>query len=160
MPNIIQKWITIILLILQSFLILSCSGKNKAGHAISSVDKANPVIKPQALTKDLEEGLDIYKHYCLSCHQQKGNGVSGMYPPLAGNSELKGSVDSLITIVLRGKAGRVEINGNVYSGIMASHNYLTDAQVADVLNYILNGMNKFNLKIDPSEVFLIRKMLK
>ena len=83
-----------------------------------------------------------------------------MYPPLAGNAGLKGQTDSLINTVLRGKAGKIEVNGNIYVGIMASHNYLTDEQVANVLNYVLNGMNKFNLKIKPSEVNNIRKELK
>ena len=144
--------------ILPLLLMISCSGDKKLNSGNSSQEKTT--IQTDALSKDLQEGQDIYKRYCLSCHQANGKGVMGMYPPLAGNASLNGQTDSLIYTVLRGKAGKVEVNGNVYAGIMASHNYLTDEQVANVLNYVLNGMNKFNLKIKPSEVSVIRKELK
>ena len=152
------KKILIILFVLPALLILSCSGEKKSNSGNSSSEKTT--IQTEVLSKDLQEGQDIYKRYCLSCHQANGKGVMGMYPPLAGNAGLKGQTDSLIYTVLRGKAGKVEVNGNVYVGIMASHNYLTDEQVANVLNYVLNGMNKFNFKIKPSEVSVIRKELK
>jgi mono/diheme cytochrome c family protein len=146
--------------VILSLFILSCTGERKSSPDNSSTENAKSIVQPEILTKDLQEGLDIYKRYCLSCHQLKGNGVSGMYPPLAGNIDLKGPADSLIYTVLRGKAGKIEVNGAVYASVMAPHNYLTDDQVANVLNYLLNGMNKFNLQVRPAEVTHIRRKLK
>jgi mono/diheme cytochrome c family protein len=146
--------------VLISFLILSCSGEKKPNPSALTTDHEKAIVQPEVRSQELQAGQDIYKRYCLSCHQSNGKGVSGMYPPLAGNTNLKGQRDSLINIVLRGKAGKVEVNGDVYVGIMASHNYLTDEQVANVLNYILNGMNKFATKISPSEVTVMRDKLK
>jgi mono/diheme cytochrome c family protein len=155
-----QNFRFLIQLIAISFLLLSCSGHKKSNIGNSSVDINKPAVQPELLSKDLQEGQDIYKRYCLSCHQIKGNGVSGMYPPLAGNPDLKGPNDTLIYTVLRGKAGKIEVNGTVYSSIMAPHNYLTDEQVSNVLNYLLNGMNKFNLQIKPAQVTDIRRKIK
>jgi mono/diheme cytochrome c family protein len=146
--------------VLISLLILACSGEKKRNPSNLTSDNSRAAVQTEVLSQELQAGQDIYKRYCLSCHQANGKGVSGMYPPLAGNSNLKGQSDSLINIVLRGKAGKVEVNGDVYIGIMASHNYLTDEQVANVLNYILNGMNKFSTKIAPYEVTVMRDKLK
>jgi mono/diheme cytochrome c family protein len=158
--KLLPKRITVIKFAIITSVLFSCSGERKTNPEGSAVDASKTTTQTEALSTDLQEGLDIYKRYCLSCHQMKGNGVSGMYPPLAGNPDLKGPSDSLIYTVLRGKAGKIEVNGTVYSSIMAPHNYLTDEQVASVLNYLLHGMNKFSLEIHQSEVTAIRKKLK
>ena len=140
-----------------SIILFSCSGEKKSKSDHTTSNKEQTTLQAETLSRDMQDGLDIYKRYCLSCHQLKGNGVSGMYPPLAGNPDLKGPIDSLINTVLRGKAGRINVNGTEYSSIMAPHNYLTDDQVANVLNYLLNGMNKLDLHISSSEVSAIRR---
>ena len=137
------------------FLLVSCSGQNKSG----SKDAAG-VSQTETLSKNLSAGQEIYKKYCLSCHQANGKGVSGMYPPLAGNPNLKLSNDSLIYIVLLGKAGKIQVNGKEYVGIMAPHNYLSDEQVSNVLNFLLNGLNNFDMQVKSSEVSQIRTKIK
>ncbi len=130
------------------FLLINCSGEQKSNPGYEN--------QSEALTKELVAGQEIYKKYCLSCHQASGKGVSGMYPPLLANPDLKSGSDSLIQTVLRGKAGRLVVNGNDYVGIMAPQNYLSDEQVANVLNFVRNGMNKFNVQIKPEEVAAVR----
>ena len=134
--------------------IYSCSGGSGNGQSNSG--------NSSELTgsKELQNGQDIYKRYCLSCHQAKGNGVPGMYPPLAGNPQLAVSKDSLIVTILRGKAGQVVVNGTTYAGIMAPHNFLSNEQVANVLNYVLKGMNKSDLSVSAEEVNSVRQKLK
>jgi len=146
-----KKLAGLIILGVTIFLIINCSGEKK-----SNTESATSAIQSEALSKDLLAGQEIYKKYCLSCHQANGKGVSGMYPPLLANPDLKLSSDSLIHTVLRGKAGRLVVNGNDYVGIMAPQNYLSDEQVANVLNFVRNGMNKFNVQVKPEEVGAIR----
>ena len=137
------------------FFLVSCSGQNKSGN-----NDTTGIGQTENLSKDLLAGQEIYKKYCLSCHQANGKGVSGMYPPLASNPNLKLSNDSLIFIVLRGKAGKIQVNGNDYVGIMAPHNYLSDEQVSNVLNFLLNGMNKFSGQVKVTDVTAIRAKVK
>jgi mono/diheme cytochrome c family protein len=142
------------------FTLISCSGEKKSSRGSSKGENNKTVVQAEELSDDLQQGLDIYKRYCLSCHQSKGSGVYGMYPPLSGNPDLKGSSDSLITYVLRGKAGKIVVNGNDYSGIMPPQNYLSNEQVSLVLNYLLNGMNKLEKQISFEDVKAIRRTLK
>jgi mono/diheme cytochrome c family protein len=144
---------SIIIIILQS---TGCSGEKTSNTGSLASDK----VQTEALSKDLMAGQEIYKKYCLSCHQASGKGVSGMYPPLEANPNLTLSTDTLIYTVLRGRAGKMVVNGNDYAGIMAPHNFLSDEQVANVLNFVLNGMNKFNLSIKAEEVTRIRAKVK
>ena len=138
------------------FLLLSCSGEKKSNPGNTVSANSGTAIQSETLSKDLLAGQEIYKKYCLSCHQASGKGVSGMYPPLLGNPDLKLRSDSLIMTVLKGKAGRLLVNGNEYAGIMAPQNFLSDEQVSNVLNFVRNGMNKYNIQVKPEEVAAVR----
>lgn len=137
-----------------------CRGNNQPEGKSGQGEVASSANAAEELSPELKSGQEIYKKYCLSCHQAKGTGVSGMYPPLMGNAQLKVSTDTLIYTLLKGKAGKVVVNGNEYAGIMAPHNFLSDEQIANVLNYILNGMNKFNMQVKVEEVSAIRARVK
>lgn len=85
---------------------------------------------------DQASGKELFEKYCLSCHQADGNGVRGMFPPLAGNKTITGEPDTLIRIVLLGLTGSIEVNGATYDQVMPAQDYLKDAEIADILTYI------------------------
>jgi mono/diheme cytochrome c family protein len=105
-----------------------------------------------------QSGPELFKTYCLSCHQADGNGVRGMYPPLAGNEVVTGPSEKVITIVLFGLEGPIEVNGREYNQLMPSQDYLSDKQVADVLTYVRNSWGNKADQIKPEQVNKIRKM--
>ena len=81
-------------------------------------------------------GADIYGHICQGCHMPQGQGAvgAGHYPKLAGDPALV-SWQYVALTVLAGKNGMpafgVPSNEFVFGGLQ-----LTDAQVAEVVNYV------------------------
>ncbi|HET9278228.1 MAG TPA: c-type cytochrome, partial [Flavitalea sp.] len=87
----------------------------------------------------LERGKTIYTTYCLACHQADGSGVPGLNPPLIKTKWVLGDKKQLIIILLKGMDEPIEVDGEEYSNVMASHAFLKDQEVADVLNYVRNS---------------------
>ncbi|WP_404420914.1 c-type cytochrome [Nibricoccus sp. IMCC34717] len=80
---------------------------------------------------------------CATCHQLTGQGVAGVYPPLAGSEWVTGSEDRLIRILLHGLGGSVTVKGNTYNGAMPAFGNVpesgykwSDDKIAQVLTYI------------------------
>jgi mono/diheme cytochrome c family protein len=60
--------------------------------------------------------------------------------------------------VLEGQTGEIVVNDKKYNGQMLAQNYLSDDQIADVLNYIRNSLgNKIPDAITPAQVKAQRK---
>jgi mono/diheme cytochrome c family protein len=102
-------------------------------------------------------GKDLYEKYCLSCHQADGNGVRGMFPPLAGNKTITGEADTLIRIVLHGLEGPIEVNGATYNQVMPAQDYLKDAEIAAILTYIRSSWGNNSAAVATEDVAKERK---
>jgi mono/diheme cytochrome c family protein len=104
----------------------------------------------------IERGQAVYQKECLSCHQADGGGVPHMNPPLVGSTNVLKDKKKIIGIVLNGMTDRIPLDDEYYSNNMASHSYLTNQQIADVLNYIRNSFgNKADI-ITAGEVKTVR----
>ena len=66
-------------------------------------------------------------------------------------------VDSLITIVLEGQTGEIIVNDKKYNDEMLAQDYLSDAEIADVLNYVRNSWGNKMPVITPQQVKALRK---
>jgi len=114
-----------------------------------------PVFLPPSqdeVAQSVERGKAVYNAQCMSCHMAKGEGLPGVYPPLAGSDHLSKDQDKSISIILKGQNEEITVNGTKYSVPMAAMNSLSDQQVADVLNYIGNSWgNQFNT-VTPAQV--------
>ncbi|MDO8432228.1 MAG: cytochrome c [Candidatus Binatus sp.] len=95
---------------------------------------------------------DVYIARCVICHQLNAEGVPGMYPPLANSIgadlKLKQGRRYLIQVALSGMTGPVDVDGIVYNGLMPPFAQLPDAEIADVLNYVLTKFNADKLPKD------------
>ena len=110
------------------------------------------------LKKSIERGKEAYGLYCINCHMADGNGTVDLYPPLAKADYLKKPSTTLINIILQGQTGEITVNKKKYNGIMPAQNYLTDDQIADILNYARNSFgNKMPTAITPGQVKALRK---
>jgi cbb3-type cytochrome c oxidase subunit III len=82
-------------------------------------------------------GQKIYGANCSACHGATGAGLTGEFPPLAGNSMVTGSPDKVIAAVKNGLSGAMTVNGKSYSGAMpAWKGKLSNTEIADVITYI------------------------
>lgn len=82
-------------------------------------------------------GAQIYAAQCVACHQASGQGLPGVFPPLAGSEWVNGKAALTIQIVLHGVTGPLTVNGTEYNGMMPMFkDKLDDAQLAAVISYI------------------------
>ena len=117
-------------------------------------------IAQPALIAAKTRGKIVYTTYCMPCHQADGNGVPNLNPPLVKTSYVLGDKTKLIGIVLNGLNQEIEINGETYNGVMASHDYLTNQEIADVLTYVRNSFGNKASLIVPQDVKLARVAFK
>ncbi|CAM3764116.1 cytochrome c [Mucilaginibacter galii] len=105
-----------------------------------------------AAASSLANGKLVYTQNCLSCHQADGGGVSNMNPPLIKTTYVLGDKIRLAKIVLNGFSEKVEIEGDIYSNIMPSLNYLSNQQIADVLTYVRSNFGNKASAVTVAEV--------
>ena len=110
-------------------------------------------IQSYSLPKSIEKGKEAYTTYCQNCHQADGKGTPGAFPPLAKSDFLKKPVKAMIDNVLLGQSGEITVNGQKYNAVMPAQNYLTDEQIADILNYVRNNWgNRSAVVVTPAQV--------
>ena len=106
---------------------------------------------PFNLQESILRGKSVYAAHCATCHQQEGEGIEGVYPPLAQSDYLMVEKKRIIRQLLEGAAGEITVNDVVYNGIMPAF-ALSDKDVSDVLNYIRNSWGNQGEGITPSAV--------
>ena len=87
----------------------------------------------------------------MSCHQEQGEGIDGLYPPVAKSDYLMADKNRSIIQVLNGASGEMTVNGKVYNTEMMGID-LSAEETSDVLNYIRNSFGNKGEAITPSEV--------
>ena len=109
----------------------------------------------------LEDGQEIYMTRCLSCHMTNGEGVPGVFPPLANSEHVTGDKGVLIRMILQGLSGEIVVNGTTYSGMMPPWGgFLNDEQVAQVLTYVRSNFGNEADAVTTEEVASIRELTK
>ncbi len=108
------------------------------------------------LKASITRGKAVYDSQCVTCHQEKGEGVKEVYPPLAKSDYLMANKARAIATVVNGAQGAITVNGATYDNEMISVD-LTDQQVSDVLNYIRNSWGNKGDAVRPEEVTPQRK---
>ncbi len=108
------------------------------------------------LTASMTRGREIYSTYCVSCHQEQGEGVEDIYPPLAKSDYLMADKKRSILQVLKGASGEMKVNGKIYNMEMTGFN-LSAQETSDVLNYIRNSFGNKGEAITPDQVTALKK---
>lgn len=107
------------------------------------------------LKASMERGQEIYTANCVTCHMQNGEGIDGVYPPLAKSDYLMEDKKRAIKQVLEGAIGAMTVNGVKYNGFMTGFS-LNDQEISDVLNYIRNSWGNKGELVSPVEVKSVR----
>lgn len=118
--------------------------------AVAQARKPTPksTSKPVAVKSP---GQLVYEQHCLTCHQSNGSGVPNLNPPLRGTDWVLGDKTRLINVVLKGLQGQ-EVDGDMYDNAMPAHDFLSDAQIADVLSYVRSNFGNKADAITADEV--------
>ncbi len=83
------------------------------------------------------DGAALYASLCVACHQASGQGLAGVFPPLAGSEWVQGRDATAAAILLHGINGALTVKGATYNGAMpAFKEQLSDEQIAAVLTHV------------------------
>ncbi|RMG31929.1 MAG: cytochrome c [Bacteroidetes bacterium] len=147
--------------LLCTFLLACAGGNSQTEGSEHTEEQAAPSAENIALQESIKRGEAIYNGVglCVTCHMADGKGQEGLFPPLANSDYLMGDRKRAILQVLNGAVGEMVVNGVTYNGAMPGMGAtLSDEQVADVLNYVMNSWGNENEDmIKPEEVAALRE---
>lgn len=123
---------------------------------------------PEALAMQFPRGAALFRTVCQTCHGADGNGVTSLAPPLNKSQWVTGDKTKLVSIVLFGLTGPVNVNGHVYqtpevSGDMpgiAHSDEISDTDIAQLLSFIRQSWQNDAGQITQKEVTAVREKLK
>lgn len=140
-----------------------------SGRGVASVSHAEaaavaPATAPGQGKQAVGDGLQtqmaaggaLYRIYCSGCHQAEGEGMPGIFPPLARSDYLMADKSRAIETVLNGRSGSLEVNGQSYDGVMPPMGHLKDEDIADVLTYVRNSWDNEGGAVSAAEVAVVR----
>jgi mono/diheme cytochrome c family protein len=141
------------------FVLLFSCGKKKdtTNRTVNTSERNVAALQKTDLQQSIEAGQKIYQNLCVQCHLPNGKGVAGNFPPLAGSNWLTEKRTESIRAVKYGQQGEIVVNGKIYNGVMTPMG-LSDAEVADVMNYIMNSWGNVQEEIvTEDEVSAVKK---
>jgi mono/diheme cytochrome c family protein len=98
------------------------------------------------------DGHGVFISNCAVCHQPDGKGAPSVYPPLADSVgryvAFKDGRTYVIDVVSFGMGGKIDSGGDSFEGDMPPWPQLSDQEVAEVLTYVLTGLNAKLLPAD------------
>jgi mono/diheme cytochrome c family protein/glucose/arabinose dehydrogenase len=127
---------------------------------LADIASAKSGSNADKVKKQFPRGAAIFQSVCQTCHGKDGNGVAGLAPPLNKSEWVIGDKNKLISIVLYGLTGAVNVNGKVYKapeingdmpGIGQSPEYGNE-DIADVLNFVRLSWNNKGTRISAEDI--------
>jgi mono/diheme cytochrome c family protein len=99
------------------------------------------------------DGAALFASLCAACHQANGQGLPGVFPPLAGSEWVQGQASTAAAILLHGVTGGLSVKGSTYNGAMpAFGGQLSDEQIAAVLTHVRSQWGNTAAAVSPETV--------
>jgi nitrite reductase (NO-forming) len=130
--------------------------------SLAPVAAAVKASEQGTLTKaqQAQAGGILFKGTCSTCHQDNGQGLADVFPPLAKSDYLLADPTRAIEVVLNGLSGPVTINGKTYNSVMPPMSQLNDDEVANILTYTLNNWGNSGPAVTAAQVAQVRARTK
>ncbi|NQV74194.1 nitrite reductase, copper-containing [bacterium] len=126
------------------------------GGGIQEIDVTSANVPPaQNMAERIEAGSRIFAANCAACHQPSGQGIAGVFPPLAGSDFLMADAARAIGVVVNGLSEEIEVNGVKYNGVMPGVR-LSDEDVANVLTFVRNSWGNEGGETVPADVAKVK----
>jgi mono/diheme cytochrome c family protein len=137
-----MKRITIYLLsfiTVMSLGLISCGGGETGEEQTTDTTQVEEDITDTKVELDLSAGKKVFDENCKVCHQESGEGVAGTFPPLANSDYMLADKMRAVKQAIYGSKVPITVNGVEYPGSVMTVIELSDEQVRDVVNYVLNS---------------------
>jgi len=127
-----------------------------AGDHVAAKPQAPAANPPAASVLSREgqiaAGKQLFDGICAACHQSNGEGLPGVFPPLAKSDFLAADPRRAMSIVTHGLSGKIKVRENEYDSVMPPMSQLTDDEVANVLTYVMNSWGNPGGQFNAREV--------
>lgn len=107
--------------------------------------------------QQVKAGEALFKGTCSVCHQASGQGLEGIFPPLAGSDLLASTPKRAMQIALNGLSGPIVVNGKTFNSVMPPMSQLNDDELANILTYVTHSWGNQGYVFSSSEVANTRK---
>jgi mono/diheme cytochrome c family protein len=126
--------------------------------SIRNIDNQYVYQEKSKLQQSISRGNDVYVDFCIQCHLANGKGDLINFPSLDGSDWLIKKRKLSIESVKFGQNGQITVMGKKFNNIMPPLG-LSDQEVADVMNYIMNSWsNKQKKMVTVEEVKAVKKL--
>jgi len=135
------------------------------GDKVANLAPVSAAVKASEqgkLTREqqIQAGSVLFKGTCSTCHQENGEGIPNVFPPLAKSDLLASTPLRSMEIVLNGLTGPVTVNGKNYNSVMPPMSQLNDDEAANILTYVLNSWGNKGPAITAAQVAEVRATTK
>jgi len=132
---------------------------DQANPNLAAVGVAAQANAEGTLTKEdqVKAGQVLFAGTCSTCHQANGEGLQGVFPPLAKSDFIAADPKRVAKIITHGLQGPIKVNGHDYTSVMPPMSQLTDDEVANITTYVLNSWGNPGGQVHKDEVTAIRK---
>jgi len=115
--------------------------------SLAALGACTPASAPPAENS----GARIYSGNCISCHQQDGRGIKGVYPSLAGSPVVLGDPKALALWVVKGQRTPSMPPGR-YSTTMPQYGWMKDSDAASLLTYLRSNFGNTAPAVEAAAV--------
>ncbi|KAF1710770.1 copper-containing nitrite reductase [Pseudoxanthomonas sacheonensis] len=110
-----------------------------------------------SVEEQIAAGKALFAGTCSTCHQPEGQGMAGVFPPLARSDYIAGDPKRVPNIILHGLVGPVKVNGTDYNSNMPPMSQLTDDEVANIATYVLNSWGNPGGRVTKAQAAQVRQ---
>lgn len=132
---------------------------DKAVGTGRAVERATEAMKKGTLDLDAQvaAGRALYQGTCSVCHGGQGEGMEGVFPPLAESDFLMADKRRSIEVVLNGLEGPITVNEKDYDSVMPPMSQLSDDEIANILTFVRNSFGNQGEAVTAEEVRSVRQ---
>lgn len=157
----IPLWIaaltTLLILLGAAYLLFSESfGPSELGDRRTLSDLSGQVAT--VASNSMANGPQLFATHCVACHQANGQGLAGVFPPLAGSEWVTGDERVLALILVFGIHGPIEVAGQAFKGQMPAFAHLSDAELSAVGSHIRTSWSNQASALELDTVAQARKV--
>ncbi len=108
---------------------------------------------PEQVRQYIALGQEVYEKHCQDCHGKSGEGVPGIYPPLAGNRSVTmiSPLNAIRSVLYGGYPPATAGNPRPY-GMPPYQHFSRDPEIAQVVSYIRNAWGNYGSLVSPEDV--------
>jgi mono/diheme cytochrome c family protein len=98
-----------------------------------------------------DRGARLYEANCLSCHQQHGQGIPGVYPPLAGSPVVLGDPAAFAAWVVKGRRAASMTVGR-YPTSMPAFGWMNARDAAALATFLRGSFGNQGAPVSEADV--------